>query len=143
MGFGPEEENLRQQAARLGAAGRVKFTGGIYEEEKLGQYLHESAVYVLAGMGGLSINDAMCFGKPVICSEADGTEKRLVREDFNGKYFRGGNAEDLAEKIGFLLSDPARLRLFGENSLKIIREELNIHTVLGEYRKAFRYSVSS
>lgn len=143
VGFGPEKENLGQQAAALGIAERVKFTGGVYEEEKLGQYLHESAVYVLAGMGGLSINDAMCFGKPVICSEADGTEKRLVREDFNGKYFAGGNAADLAEKTAFLLSDPGRLQLFGENSLKIIREEVNIHTVLEEYRKAFRFAVRS
>ncbi|HYH57364.1 MAG TPA: glycosyltransferase family 4 protein, partial [Anseongella sp.] len=143
LGFGPEEEALRRQAAALGLERRVKFTGGVYEEEKLGQYLHESAVYVLAGMGGLSINDAMCFGKPVICSEADGTEKRLVREDFNGKYFASGSAADLARKIAFLLEDPGRLRIFGENSLKIIREELNIHTVLEEYRRAFRYALKS
>ncbi len=143
VGFGPEEEALKQQAAQLGIADRVHFTGGIYEEDRLGAFLHASAVYVLAGMGGLSINDAMCFGKPVICAEADGTEKRLVREDFNGKYFENGNAEDLARAISFFLEDPARTASFGENSLRIIREEVNIYTVLEEYRRAFRYALRS
>lgn len=141
VGFGPEEAALKQQAEALGIARRVTFTGGVYEEAVLGQYLHASAVYVLAGMGGLSINDAMCFAKPVICSEADGTEKRLVREDINGKYFENGDAADLARQISFFLEDPARVRSFGENSLKIIREEINIHTVLQEYRRAFQYAV--
>ncbi|QEC52076.1 glycosyltransferase family 4 protein [Anseongella ginsenosidimutans] len=141
VGFGPEEAALKQQAESLGIAGRVTFTGGIYDEVVLGQYLHASAVYVLAGMGGLSINDAMCFAKPVICSEADGTEKRLVRENINGKYFENGDAADLARQISFFIEDPARVRSFGENSLKIIREEVNIHTVLQEFRRAFQYAV--
>lgn len=143
IGYGPEEEPLKKQASALGIEDRVRFAGGVYGPEDLGRYLHASAIYVLGGMGGLSINDAMCFGKPVICSEADGTEKRLVRENFNGLYFENGNAADLAEKIAALLADPERRERFGNNSLEIIREEVNIHTVLQEYRRAFQYALSS
>lgn len=138
-GFGPEEENLKIQASILGLNDSVKFLGGIYEPAILGRYLHESSIYVLAGMGGLSINDAMCFGKPVICSEADGTEKRLVRDDFNGYYFRNGDGPDLAVKLRKLLADPAKTALFGQRSLEIIRNEVNIHTVINEYVSAFTY----
>ena len=91
-------------------------------------------------MGGLSINDAMCFAKPVVCSVADGTEKRLVREGFNGHYFTNGDADSLTDRLDSLLSDPVRLRTFGDNSLKIIQEEINIHTVLREYVRAFEYA---
>lgn len=143
VGFGPEEDALKRQAAALQLNDRVQFTGGVYDEDLLGAYLHASAVYVLAGMGGLFINDAMCFAKPVICSEADGTEKRLVREGFNGLYFENGSAADLARAIGFFMEDPNRARTFGENSLKIIQDEVNIHTVLQEYRRAFRYAVGA
>ncbi len=138
-GFGPEEENLKIQASILGLNDSVKFLGGIYEPAILGRYLHESSIYVLAGMGGLSINDAMCFGKPVICSEADGTEKRLVRDDFNGYYFKSDDANSLALKIRKLLSNPDHVELFGKRSYLIIENEVNIHTVIKEYVNAFNF----
>lgn len=139
IGFGPEEETLKQLAIKLGVADRVLFIGGVYESLNLGRYLHASAVYVLGGMGGLSINDAMCFAKPVVCSVADGTEKRLVREDYNGYYFKNGDQVSLDDSIKKLLKDGERVKLFGERSLEIIRKEVNIHSVLREYNVAFQY----
>lgn len=138
-GFGPEEENLKIQARELGLDKSTVFLGGIYNPDSLGKYLNESAIYVLAGMGGLSINDAMCFGKPVICSEADGTEKRLVKAGYNGYYFKNGDVASLVERISLLLSDPAQVKVFGERSLEIIKNEVNIHTVIKEYVNAFNF----
>lgn len=140
VGYGPEEEKWKALAVESGVADRVKFVGGVYDSLSLGRYLSASAIYVLAGMGGLSINDAMCFARPVICSVADGTEKRLVREDYNGLYFENGSADSLTEKIDYLLADPNRVQTFGERSLQIIRNEVNIHNVLQEYVRAFNYA---
>ncbi|HEV7381018.1 MAG TPA: glycosyltransferase family 4 protein, partial [Dyadobacter sp.] len=139
IGFGPEEEVLKKLASELGVADRVRFIGGVYESLTLGRYLHASAIYVLGGMGGLSINDAMCFAKPVVCSVADGTEKRLVREGYNGYYFENGNQQSLDQSIKKLLTDTEKVKIFGERSLEIIRKEVNIHTVLREYNVAFQY----
>lgn len=139
VGFGPELEPLKEYAVKENVADAIRFVGGVYDSVSLGQYLHESAVYVLGGMGGLSINDAMCFGKPVVCSVADGTEKRLVRADFNGYIFKDGDGDDLARVLDLLLSDPQRVKTFGENSLKIIKEEINIHTVIEGYKKVFEF----
>lgn len=141
IGTGPEEKALQDMAANMGLSKRVRFIGGVYEPLTLGQYLHESAIYVLAGMGGLSINDAMCFAKPVVCSVADGTERRLVREAFNGHYFENGNADSLTEKLEALLDSPEKIRAFGANSLSIIRDEINIHSVLRAYVKAFEFAL--
>jgi len=139
VGFGPELEPLKAQAIQMGIADCVRFVGGVYGAMDLGQYLHESAVYVLGGMGGLSINDAMCFAKPIVCSVADGTEKRLVREGYNGYYFENGNAKDLARAITELLKDTEKIKIFGERSLAIIRNEINIHTVIEGYQKVFEF----
>lgn len=139
VGFGPEEEPLKQLAKDLGLANHVRFVGGVYDSVTLGRYLHQSAVYVLGGMGGLSINDAMCFGKPVICSVADGTERRLVREGYNGYYFENGDQASLDTAVKKLLQDPEQIERFGQHSLKIIKEDVNIHTVLREYDAAFQY----
>lgn len=139
VGSGPEEDELRLLAEQLEIANRIKFVGGVYDVQVLGKYLHSSSIYVLAGMGGLSINDAMCFGKPVICSVADGTEKRLVRDGYNGYYFKNDNQASLNDTIDLLLSNQEKVRKFGENALNIIRKEINIHTTLHEYDAAFKY----
>ncbi len=139
IGFGPEEDALKKLATDLGVADRVRFIGGVYEAKTLGAYLHASSVYVLGGMGGLSINDAMCFAKPVICSVADGTEKRLVRENYNGFYFKNGDQKSLDTAVLNLLTDAEKVKQFGANSLNIIKKEVNIHSVLREYDVAFQY----
>jgi glycosyltransferase involved in cell wall biosynthesis len=98
---------------------------------------------VLAGMGGLSINDAMIFGLPVVCSVCDGTEKKLVKEGVNGVFFEEGNQEDLAEKIIYLLNHPSLIGEMGVRSTQIIQNEINIHTVLKGYLDCFSYVMAS
>jgi glycosyltransferase involved in cell wall biosynthesis len=139
IGTGPEEKALKALSVALEVADNVQFLGGVYDPELLGQYLLSSSIYVLAGMGGLSINDAMCFGLPIICSVCDGTEKILVRDEVNGKYFREGNEDDLFDKIMHLLNNDALRKEMGRRSTEIIRNEVNIHTVINGYMNALYY----
>ena len=55
VGNGPEEENLKKQVKTLNLEKNVIFAGAIHEPLLLGQYLTASTVYVLAGVGGLSL----------------------------------------------------------------------------------------
>lgn len=139
VGKGPEEDALKELSKKLSLENSVVFAGDIYDPSLLGKYFLASSVYVLAGMGGLSINEAMAFGKPVVCSVCDGTEKKLVRENFNGKFFKENDPEDLARKIDYILSEPALLKKMGENSASIIMNEVNIHTVVKGYISAFNF----
>lgn len=135
VGDGPERGRLERQARALGQDGAVRFLGAVHAPERVGALLTASSVYVLAGMGGLSINDAMVFGLPVVCSVCDGTERRLVRPGVNGAFFAPGDAGDLAAVVERILSHPHRER-FGRASTQIIRREMNIHTVVAGYRAA-------
>jgi glycosyltransferase involved in cell wall biosynthesis len=139
IGNGPEETGLRQLAADLDVSESVRFVGAVYDPLVLAQYLRASTVYVLAGMGGLSINDAMFHRLPVVCSVCDGTEKKLVRDGYNGFFFEDGNEDDLVEKIGRLLRDPVTCRELGRHSRQIIDQEVNIHTLMAGYLKAFSF----
>lgn len=139
VGEGPERENLIKLSCTLGVQGQVKFLGGVYEPAMLGKYLMASSIYILAGMGGLSINDAMIFGLPVICSVCDGTEKYLVKEGYNGCYFESGDQKDLERKIKYLFDNPEVRDQMGRNSVRIIKERINIHTVVQGYMNAFNY----
>lgn len=143
IGDGPERETLEQQVLKLGLKDRTVFTGAIYDPLALGQYMHESSVYVLAGMGGLSINDAMCFSLPVICSVCDGTEKDLITDGVNGYIFQEGNVDSLAYKIDLVLSDKEKAKTMGEASYRVIKEKINLDTVSQRYLDAFNHAVSN
>lgn len=149
VGNGPELDNLKNQATALGlplrskeengvdGRGCVRFIGAVYDPKELGAYMNEATVYVLAGMGGLSINDAMTYALPVVCSVCDSTERDLVTDGRNGLFFRDGDAASLTEKILQLLASPQECRRMGQESERIIREQINIDTVSERYLKAF------
>ncbi len=140
VGDGPELADLKKQADGYDF---IQFHGGIYDPKALGKITCESGIYVLAGMGGLSINEAMCFSKPVVCSVADGTEKRLVREGYNGHFFASGSVSSLTAVIEKLFADPTQIAVMGKRSQEIIEKEINIHTVLGNYVEAFRFAIGN
>lgn len=139
VGTGPEKENLEKLTKELNLEANVSFLGGIYDYENLGKILMQNNIYVLAGMGGLSINDAMAFGKPIICSVCDGTEKRLVKNSKNGFYFKENDVDDLTEKLQIFFRNPKLIEKFGKESERIILEEENIKTVSNRIFKAFKY----
>ena len=143
IGDGPLKDQLISKAKKLYLLEHVKFLNGIYDPTKLGQYLLASSIYVLAGMGGISINDAMCYGKPIICSVCDGTEKVLVKEKINGYYFKEGNLESLVQCIDKMFSDRKKLLEMGNNSIEIIKNEMNIHIVMEKYMKAFNWVLNN
>jgi glycosyltransferase involved in cell wall biosynthesis len=143
IGAGPEEENLRSVADQKDPGGKIRFLGAIYDPDVLAGEILSSAVYVLAGMGGLSINEAMAFGKPVICSRCDGTEKDLVSDGENGLFFKEGDAFDLAAKLDMLLSDPEKAQAMGEKALSVIQEKINLGTVAQKYMNCFSHVMRS
>lgn len=138
VGDGPELGNLKQQAADLQLTDKVRFIGAVYNPKELGAYMNESSIYVLAGMGGLSINDAMTYGMPILCSVCDSTERDLVVEGNNGYFFKDGDVDSLANKISELFNSQEQCKQMGKESERIIREKINIETVSERYLNAFR-----
>ena len=139
IGKGPLLEEYQQLVKTLGIEKHVIFLGAIYDDLEKARYFQACSLYVLAGMGGLSINEAMSYGLPVLCSVCDGTEKHLVYDTVNGKYFKNGSLEDLVFQLDNLLSDSKKLKEMGAKSLDIINNQINVHTVLDGYIAAFNY----
>jgi glycosyltransferase involved in cell wall biosynthesis len=84
----------------------------------------------------------MFYGLPVVCSAGDGTERHLVREGYNGAFFRGNDAESMAQALIRILSDQEERARMGVRSREIIDREVNIRTVVAEYMKAFRFAAA-
>jgi len=138
IGNGPELENLKNLAKARGVSDKIHFVGAIYDNVEKAKYFLESSIYVLAGMGGLSINEAMAYGLPVVCSVCDGTEHHLVFEGQNGHFFKPDNLDSLVKTLSKMLSNPDNLLKMGKKSLDIIKNDINEHIVVQAYLKAFQ-----
>ena len=134
VGDGVSRRALEELAHYLGVKD-VFFVGRIEESNP---YFAMADLFVLPGLGGLALNQAMAFGKPVICSEADGTERDLVIQGANGHIVKPGDEEELAAALADLLATGQRLEEMGTESLRIVRERVNFGKMVGEYSKAIQ-----
>lgn len=82
-------------------------------------------LFVLPGLGGLAIQQAMSHALAVISGEADGTQHDLVRPG-NGWIVPPNDQAALTAALQDALSDPARLRAMGQEGYRIVRDEINI-----------------
>lgn len=142
VGGGEEKDSLVTLTNQLNISDNVIFKGAIYDEKELSKCFLKAHVYVLAGMGGLSINEAMCHSLPIICSICDGTEKHLVFEGENGSYFESDNLDSLVLAIERVIANPELRLSYGKESRRIIEEEINENVVVQKYLECFD-SISS
>lgn len=86
----------------------ILFFGRI--EKGVEQYFAAADFFVLPGVGGLALNQAMLWGTPCIVSEGDGTENDLVHDNITGYRFEKNNKRSLigAMKKAILLSKEDR-----------------------------------
>lgn len=110
--------------------------------EALGYFI-ASDVYVMPGLGGLGLQQAMFCKKPVVCSVADGTELDLVEDGENG-YFLEWDAplETWEDKCSSILSDPELHARMGKKSRDIIEHEFNSDIMLDNIIRAIQYSTA-
>jgi glycosyltransferase involved in cell wall biosynthesis len=71
----------------------------------------------------------MSHGLPVIVAQGDGTQDDLVRKE-NGWQIPPGDFEALVAAMKDALADVARLRRMGEESYRIVKEEINIEKMV-------------
>jgi len=93
VGEGPELESLQQLVRDLNLEDSVRFFGKVFNG--VGSYFKAADVVVVPGLGGLVINHAMIFGKPVICGIADGTELDLIKDGLTGYLLKEGGVDSL------------------------------------------------
>lgn len=107
-----EENNLENIFILLGA------------KENPYPYYKECDLYVHATRfegKSIAIQEAQILGKPILVSDCCGNREQ-VREGIDG-YFCGLNAEDIADKIAFLLSSPEIMKKIGIAAQKKYQQE--------------------
>jgi len=132
VGDGPHRGELEQLAKSLDAP--VTFAGKKFGTE-LAEVSAAADLFVLPGLGGLAIQEAMARGLPVMVTEADGTELDLVT-DRNGWIIEKENTQALADGLTRAVSDPDELRRRGRESFRIVNEEINLELMSARFISA-------
>jgi len=103
----------------------VHFTG-FKNQTEIPKYYALSDIFVLpSGAGetwGLVVNEAMCFGLPIIASDVVGCGPDLVKHGENGYIYPVGNIEKLTDYLEDLIKNPEKRKSFGKKSFEIIQE---------------------
>ena len=121
VGDGPQRAELEAEAAKLGPDA-VRFLGFKTQNELPACYGLADAFVLPSGQEawGLVVNEVMCAGKAVICSDSIGCAPDLVRPGENGAIFRTDDVGDLARALADVLGDADRLAAMGNRSTEII-----------------------
>ena len=113
---------------------------GFKNQTEIPEYYAMADVFVLpSGPGetwGLVVNEAMCFGLPVIVSDMVGCGPDLVRNGKNGFIFHLGDANALADSLRDVLISPGAAEKFGEFSRNVVPEysfETDKRAILGAF----------
>ena len=121
VGDGSYREELEKEAKRLQVK-HVDFVGKKISDSY--KYFSIANLFVLPGLGGLAISEAMCYSLPVIASIGDGCEVDLVTKG-NGIVDKEMTPEKLADYIQYFYEKREITMMFGEKSKEIITNQYN------------------
>ena len=110
IGRGPEQTRLESLAGRLGIKSAVRFTGAIYDEDKLAPWFLSASVFAYPVAIGLSILHSFGYGVPVVTSDdhaSHNPEIEALRPVVNGLTYRDGDTAAFAEAMIRILANPA------------------------------------
>ena len=139
IGDGPERANLETLAQQVIPSTRFL---GYQTGEDLALAFIAADVFVLPGTGGLAIQEAMIYGKPVIAADSDGTERDLVIPEVNGYLIKSGDIPGLTNRLEKLVNDKGLRRAMGEASSRIVSEKVNLNRMVQAFITAMNITTS-
>jgi len=137
-GSGPDEARLRELAARLGLAERVRFLGFIPATDLPGLY-RLADVFAIASeaeLQSLVTMEAIASGLPVVAVNA-GALGELVHAGENGLLARPGRPADVAGSLDLLVRDPELRARMSKSGLRIIADH-DRHRLLARWESIYR-----
>ena len=119
-GTGPQEEELKFLAQKMGVAEQVKFLGWLQQDEielafiTSDVFLHPSYFDPFP----VVVLDAMTWGKPIIATEESGSAKDRVVNGASGFLYPSGQVDKLINNMQFFIENKEAIKMFGIEARK-------------------------
>ncbi|HMV92685.1 MAG TPA: glycosyltransferase, exosortase A system-associated [Thauera aminoaromatica] len=148
VGGGPQDENLKAQALRLGVADKVVFTGRVphkdvsryYDQIDLLAYPRHS-MRLTELVTPLKPLEAMAQGRLFVASDVGG-HKELIRDGETGRLFKAGSAQALAAAIDDLLAHRERWPAMRAAGRQFVEDVRNWTNSVANYTPVYRSLVA-
>jgi len=145
VGDGDFRGDLERLAEDLGVK-NIAFMGACDVADRW-YYYSECSVFVLPSVycpdhceaWGLTLNEAMQFGKPVISTDAAGAAFDLIRHGVNGFVVKNADVESLYQALKRILDDPVLARRMGARSKKIVHEGFTYERMTDGVKQAIAF----
>lgn len=131
VGDGPTRPEVQALTASLGLAQRVYFQGF---KAEVASHLAEAQLFVLASKWEgfpRSILEAMRAGLPVVASDVGGV-RESVRDGETGFVVRGGDAEELRDRLRRLITSPELRLQMGRSGRALYEERYSIERLVAQ-----------
>ncbi len=141
VGDGPSRKSLEMMVNRFGLEDRIRFLGALPDSD-LAEWYEACAVYVQPSISsaeafGISMMEAMHFGKPVISTDLSTGVQSVNRHLVSGLVVKRANSLALSSAINSLLRDSRLRHDLGQGALarvKLFTPERMIQSHLDLYR---------
>jgi glycosyltransferase involved in cell wall biosynthesis len=136
VGSGEERARL-ERLAKETHPGDIRFVG-FRNQTELPPFYDLCNVFVLPSVDepwGLTVNEAMNAGRPIIVSDRVGCQNNLVHDGVNGLVIKAGDVHALAQALRVTLSRFQAAQAMGAESLRII-EQYNFEQNVAGLRQA-------
>lgn len=116
---------LRSELTEYAAAKKIPrvFFAGFKNQTEIADFYALADVFVLPSFfepWGVVVNEAMCFGLPVITTDGVASAADLVRHRENGFVYPAGDIDRLSNYLNVLVSSPSERKRMGERSFQMI-----------------------
>ena len=142
IGDGPLMSSLKQEIAERNLSDSTFFAGD--QRDQLSKYLVAGDVFLLPGLGGLAISEAMAHGLPVVCAQGDGTEVDLVINGETGCRLETNSKDDinvlLANSVVDLLADADLRKMYSENSIALVTQKFTGTNMVNQIFNALEHA---
>ena len=143
VGGGPQEANLKAQAAALGLSDKIVFVGRVPHADVSRYYdLVDLLAYPRHPMRltelvtPLKPLEAMAQGHLLIASDVGG-HKELIEDGQTGVLFRAGDVLDLASKVVTTLNQPEKAAAMRANGRRFVENERNWARSIANYKAIY------
>lgn len=134
VGDGIKRADLEGRADDEGVRERVIFTGRVPEEDLVPLYNIPDVVALISRFGRgegeglpLGLIEAMACAKPIIAGNEDGSREAVI-EGENGFIVQPLQTTQIAEKLGYMVGNDARVKEMGERAKDMVQEKFSYKT---------------
>jgi len=142
VGRGPEEKNIRKQAALFKVEDRVTHVGSVSDSD-LAAFYHAADVFCLPShlrseAYGLVQLEAMACGVPVVSCDIKTGVTYINRDGETGLVVPPANPARLAEALNAILQDEDLKGRLGSRALTRVREEFDVSQMVQKVKDVYK-----